>query len=92
MSSTVKTRPRRRAVRRGTLERAYDIALAGLPPELHPLVIEYVDNLRDGDKIRGALTMAMIGTGFKWRDVDAVARDLNEVPPSVNRPVRVRVY
>jgi hypothetical protein len=51
---------RRRA--RPTLDVAYEVALAGLEPELRPLVIRYVDNMREGQQIRSALCTAMTRT------------------------------
>jgi hypothetical protein len=52
----------RRVVRRRaqpTLDRAYEIVLAEMPVELRPLIIRYVDNMREGIEIRSALTTAM---------------------------------
>jgi hypothetical protein len=49
-----------------------DTAVSELPSELHPLVIQYAANLREGTEIRSALSTAM---SPRWT-VDNVARRL----------------
>jgi hypothetical protein len=65
---------RRRA--QPTLDRAYEIVLAEMPVELRPLIIRYVDNMREGIEIRSALTTAMTRANLRWTTVDQVARSL----------------
>jgi hypothetical protein len=65
---------RRRA--QPTLDRAYEIVLAEMPVELSPLIIRYVDNMREGIEIRSTLTTAMTRANLRWTTVDQVARSL----------------
>jgi hypothetical protein len=62
--------------RRGTLEKAYDRALAELPAELRPMVISYAENMRAGQEIRSELSTAMTACGAKWYTVDGIAHKL----------------
>jgi hypothetical protein len=76
-TGTANQPPRRRVVRRrSTLERAYGTVLGDLPEELRPLVLAYVDNMREGQRVRSELTTALSRTGLRWRDVDTAAREL----------------
>jgi hypothetical protein len=77
-TGTVTPRPaRRRVVRRcSTLERAYGTVLGDLPEELRPLVLAYVDNMAEGQRVRSELTTALTNAGLRWRDVDQAARAL----------------
>ena len=69
--------PRRRVVRRrGALDRSWDNALAELPPDLRPLVRQYVENMQAGMAIRSELTRVMPQNGMRWSDVDRVASSL----------------
>ena len=80
MATASITVPSRRIVRRRarpTFAQAYDIALAELPIEIRPLVIRYIDNMREGQEIRLALStdMTRIG-GVRWYDIDGAVRSL----------------
>ena len=67
----------RRTTRRSALDKAYDIALADIPPEIRPLLAAYAENMRQGQEIRSALSNAMARSGgVKWLTVDAAAREL----------------
>lgn len=70
-------RPRRRVIhRRSTLERAYSTVLGDIPEELRPLVVAYADNMRESQRVRSELTMALSKTELRWRDIDPAAREL----------------
>lgn len=79
MMNTVCQPRSRRVVRRRarpTLDAAIDTALAELPVELRPLAIQYVDNIRQGQEIRMALSTALTRTGCRWRQLDAAVQPL----------------
>lgn len=66
---------RRRA--RPTVDLAYETALTELPPELRPLVIQYAENMRQGQEIRSSLSRAMTRHGFRWWQIEKAARSLS---------------
>jgi hypothetical protein len=81
----------RRVVRRArpALDQAYDVALSGLPPEVRPLVIRYLDNLREGWEVRSELSTAMTRAGIRWADIDRATQALRSVDhahASASRP------
>lgn len=78
MASTVKAHPSRRRVvqRRGTLDRAYDIALADLPPELRPAIITWIEARRTEYELRSALQTQMSRNNLRWGQVEKIGREL----------------
>jgi len=62
---------------RPALDRAYDTALAELPDEIRPLVVEYAENVRQGQEIRSSLSTVMTSHGLRWTTVDDIARSLS---------------
>jgi hypothetical protein len=62
--------------RRATLDQVWATVLSDLPPALHPLVIRYVENMREGQEIRSELSTALTQNHLRWTDVDKIGRML----------------
>jgi hypothetical protein len=75
--STVQTSRsgRRQVVRRArpTLDQAWATALADLPAELHPAMIEYITTMRAAYDARSALSKLLTEHGVRWSAADRVA-------------------
>jgi hypothetical protein len=62
-TSTAPPRSGRKVVRRRaqpTLGRAYEIVLAEMPIELRPLIIRYVDNMREPKRVKNRVHLDLV--------------------------------
>ena len=75
---TTTPRSSRREVRRSrpTIDQAWDIALAELPPDVRPAMIAYVEARQAEYGARLALGDKMIPHRLRWYDVDRLAHKL----------------
>jgi hypothetical protein len=64
-----------RTVRRPARDRAADV-LSAIPAELHGPLLALARGQADVDDARRELTMALVHTPLRWRDVDPVVRKL----------------
>jgi hypothetical protein len=80
VNGTVSSAPSgRRVVRRRarpTFDKAWDIALAELPPEIRPAMRAYVEAKQAEFAARSALSTAMTGCGIRRYQVDRLAHEL----------------
>ena len=75
MPATVPKRTVRRRAR-PTLDHAWSTVLADFDPVLHEPIRRYAETQAAAFAARTALSASLTQAGLRWRDVEAVAREL----------------
>jgi hypothetical protein len=70
------TRSRRVVRRRPALDKAYEQALPDLPPDLRVALQLWTEARGQEWSARAALSSVMTRHGYKWLEIEAIAREL----------------